>query len=589
MKPILEPTRKTPYSHWLIILLLVILAGVSFVFSLKYSGESKKEYPTLTIDAQISSPECAAKGGFYKDAFEIKLITNNYNCKIYYTKDGSEPTLKSLVYTKPIIIKNRTSEANVLSNIPSSPRWKPPVGDVFKGTVIRAIAVTEDNKKSLEFTRTFFVDEKGDKRYSFPILEITTNPDDLFGYKTGIYVLGKNYDDKNDYAKKDVKLDLPWWKYPSNYLKRGNNAERPANIEFYESNNRSTFQTNAGVRINGNATRGFAQKSLRINFRNEYGAETLNYKLFPNNDVTIFKSFILRNSGNDWDKTMFRDVFMQSLMSDSKLETEIYRPIIVFINGEYWGIHNLCERFDQNYISNKYKINEDSIVILEMSGNVNYGKKQDGKAFKDFLSFVENSDLSIKTNYEQMCKQIDVDNFIDFVIANVYFCNSDWPNNNVKFWRYKTNRTGDDSAKVRDGRWRWMLYDTDYGFGYTATNAYEMNLLEKAKTTGSVGIIFSGLLKNKTFTDKFIATFQYRLNNNFKTEAVIAKINTFETTFAPEIREHIDRWRVIGSESKWKNFVQELRDFATKRPTFQVKQVNEFFKLSEANKISIKK
>ncbi len=589
MQPILQPKRTTSLSIKLAAVVVFVIAVIAFVFSLKYAGESKKEYPDLTFDTQIPFPECEQKGGFYAEPFDLKMTITGGNYKIYYTVDGSEPSLKSPVYTKPLIITNRTGENNNLSNIPSSPRWKPPVGDVFKGTVVRAIAVTDDNKKSLEFTRTYFVDPKGSKRYSFPVVAITVNPDDLFGYKTGIYVLGKNYDDKNDYAKKDIPLDLRWWKYPSNYLKRGNNAERPAFIEFYEPENKLAFESKVGVRINGNATRGYAQKSLRINFRKEYDAEELNYKLFATKEVTKFKSFILRNSGNDWDKTMFRDAFMQSLMADSKMDIQSNRPAIVFINGEYWGIHNLCERFDENYISFKYNLPKDSIIILEMSGNVYYGKKRDATDFKELLAFIKSNDLSINANYQKVKNEMDIDNFIDFVITNVYYCNSDWPNNNVKYWRYKTTPTGNDSAGIKDGRWRWMLYDTDYGFGFTGSDAIQMNLLEKAKTTGSVGVLFSGLLKNKQFTDKFITAFQTRLNTSFRETFVISKINEFETAFAPEMEENINRWRFMGSFSKWKSNVQDLRDFAGKRPEIQAKQLNDFFRLTEKNKITIKK
>ncbi len=589
MKPILQSKRKTSLSLKLVIVVVSVIAVVSFIWSVKYAGESHREYPDLVFNPELHAPECETQGGFYTEAFEIKLVTNTNNCKIYYTLDGSEPSLKSAVFVKPIIIKSRTSELNNLSAIPSSPRWKPPVGDVFKGTVVRAIVVTNDNKKSSELTRTFFVDEKGRKRYSLPVVAITVNPDDMFGYKNGIYVLGKNYDDKNDYVKKDMQLDLPWWKYPSNYLKRGNNAERPAYIEFYENDNHLAFEYGVGVRINGNATRGYAQKSLRINFRKEYGAEMLTYKLFPANEVINFKSFILRNSGNDWDKTMFRDAFMQSLMADSKMDIQSNRPAVVFINAEYWGIHNICERFDENYISRKYKIHKDSIIILEMSGNVFYGKKQDGKDFKELLTFIQTNDISVNSNYEKIIKQIDIDNFIDFLITNIYYCNSDWPNNNVKYWRYKAKERGNDSAKVRDGRWRWMLYDTDYGFGFTGNDAYEVNLLEKAKTTGSVGIIFSGLLKNKLFVNTFISVFRHHLNTFYNATEVAKKINDFEALFSPEMEENINRWRVIGSYSNWKSNVKVLRDFATHRPAIQVKQLNEFFKLSDSEKITLKK
>lgn len=577
-----KQSNSFPLGAFLLVVFAVLIA---FVFSLKYAGVNKAEFPELVEDKQIPTPTCSHNDAFYKEPFSLTLSVSQPN-KIYFTTDGSQPSLKSELYTHPIHIENRSEELNNLSMIPTSPRWKPPLGNVFKGTVVRAIAVTDDNKKGPEFIRTFFVNEKKSMPYSLPVLALTVNTDDLFGFKKGIYVLGKNYEDKDDYIKKNRRLDLPWWEYPSNYLKRGDNAERPVHIEFIEDGELS-FSHNAGVRINGNATRGYSQKSLRICFDEKYGTPQLNYSLFPDLPLNQFNSFVLRNSGNDWDKTMFRDAFMQSLMKGSKLDIQAYRPAIVFINAEYWGLHNIRERFDEHYISNKYKIPTDSIVVLELGGNLFFGKKDDDKSFHSLLSFVSKKDLSKAANYEYVKEQVDVENFADFIIANVYFCNDDWPNNNVKFWRYKTNVVK-DSIGSKDGRWRWMLYDTDWGFGYTGNLAYQMNLLEKAKQTGSVGILFSALLQNEHFCEFFKQRFSYWLNTAFKTEYVIGRINEMQHTLEPEMVENINRWRKMESYEKWLKNVEVMRDFARERPAIQVQQLNSFLGLAGDKKVVLK-
>lgn len=525
------------------------------------------------MDSRLSVPECDAKGGFYSDVFTITLKSEQEN-KIYYTLDGSVPSLKSEIYKGPVAIYNRTKYPSIFSSIPTSPRWQPPLGDVFKGTVLRAICVSNDNKKSKELVHTFFIDEKGVNRYSFPVVSLTVDPDDFFGYKDGIYVLGKNYEDKRDYIKKKIPLNLPWWEYPSNYLKRGANGERNVHIEFFENNGNKGFETDAKIQINGNATRGFSQKALRISFSKKYGIEKLDYFLFPDKEQHIFDSFILRNSGNDWSKTLFRDVLLQSLMKDTKLDMQAYRPVIVFINAEYWGIHTLRERLDENYIANKYHISADSIFMIEADENLSF-KDKGYKEFENFIKFIKKNNLSDKMNYNQVKKLMDVDNFIDFVIANVYCSNSDWPGNNVKLWRYKAIENGNDSVGIRDGRWRWMLYDTDWGFGFTDEEGYRLNLLEKAKEIGSIGIIFDGLLKNETFRQQFTKRFEFHLQNTFKAEIVIAKINELHDQLMPEMPEHINRWRVIGSFKKWEEYVDELRLFAQKRPEIQTQQLYE--------------
>lgn len=573
MKPILKQKKKLPLSIKLTAFFLLVIISVFVIININHK-EVDQTANELIADLQLLPPQCTDNGGFYKESLSITLIPSPAT-KIYYTLDGSEPTTESTIYTEPIRIKNQTEEPNNFSNIPTSPRWQPPLETVFKGTVIRAISVI-DNKKSKELVRTFFIDEKGNQKYTLPVIALTVNKEDLFGYKNGIYVLGKNYEDKRDYIKKNISFELPWWSYPANYLKRGINAERPVYIEFFEPESKNSFAQNAGLRINGNATRGFAQKSLRIYFDDQYGNKPLNYMLFPDNGTTHYNSFILRNSGNDWNKTMFRDALMQSLMASSTLCVQAYRPGIVFINAEYWGIHNIRERFDENYLANKYKINKDSIVILELNGKLFYGKKKDENDFQQLLNFFKKNDLSLDSNYEYIKKRIDIENFMDHIIMNVYFCNSDWPGNNVKFWKTKTIIETPDSMQFKDGRWRWVLSDTDWGLGCTGADAVQLNLLEKATKVGSIGIIFRGLLKNEKFSEQFFSRFNYYIKNTFDSEYLILKIDKFQKTLAPEMTDHINRWRVIGSYQNWEDNVQELRNFALIRPAIQLDQLNRF-------------
>jgi hypothetical protein len=168
---------------------------------------------------------------------------------------------------------------------------------------------------------------------------------------------------------------------------------------------------------------------------------------------------------------------------------------------------------------------------------------------------------------------------MDVIIANVYFCNSDWPSNNVRFWKYKG--TGIDSSGFQ-GKWRWMLYDTDWGLGYTGKQDYNLNLLEKASTTGSLGIIFKGLLQNESFFNAFIKRFKFHLDTTFDADNVIEKINRFEKILAPEMNDQINRWRNISSYTEWLSNMEDLRNFARKRPAIQQQQLDNFITIYKA-------
>lgn len=574
MRAIQKSNYQLPlFLKWVIVLICIIALTTLFI-SIKYAGKNKTGYPLLSLNEQLAVPTCDHKGGFVTQPFYLQLHSENELSTIYYTLDGTEPSLKSSVYTGPVLIGKPAYGLHGLASIPTSPRWMPAIDDVNTATVLRAITVTSNNKKSRELIRTFFIEQQGEKRYTLPVVALTINPEDFFDYKKGIYVLGKNYEDKRDYIRKNIPLDLPWWQYPSNYLKKGNNSSRPIHIEFYDEKTNGGFEQNATVRIHGNKTRGFSQKSLRIIFNENKTGQLLNYPLFQGDSINKFSTLVLRNGGNDWSKTLFRDEFMQSLMSDTKMEQQRYRPCIVFLNGEYWGIHNIRERYDEYYFSIKYNLSPDSLIILESGTTLLHGKKSDLNEFVQLLHFVKNNDLHKDVVYRQFKRMVDMENLMDFIIANVYCANADWQE---KIWRYRTTVIS-DSLHVKDGRWRWVLYDMDWGFGYTGTGAVELNMLDAMNSKGCIGVIFHELLKNQEFIKTFKERFNYHLNTTFEPRHVLKKIDAFEQLLKPEMQEHINRWRVIGSLNKWENNVQELRDFALKRPSVQRSQLDKFLK-----------
>lgn len=565
MKPIKSSTRKKPALEWVLLGLLCLIPLYLYLYP---APVEPLQQETIVTDS-LAAPACNLSSGFYEDHITVNLKSEPA-VKIYYTLDGTLPGKSSLLYSDAFTLDKKSTEP-VLSLIPTSPRWKTPVGDLPLGVVLRAVTIA-GNKMSEELVRTFFLGNQNLKHDD--VISLVVEPEDLFGYQDGIYVLGKTYSDKDNYIKDNVNLDQPWWKYPANYIEKGTHTERNTFVEYFEKGS-SRFSCPAKIRINGNATRGFAQKSLRLNF-----VDALKYKIFPEDTLQRFTSLILRNSGNDWNKTMFRDVLMQRLMENSALLTINYKPVIVFINGEYWGVHNLCPRTDKEFIASRYGVEGELISLLEVSeGKINGAKKSTVKEFDELVSFLRNNDPAQDSIYSIIRSRIDVASFSDMIISNVYFCNSDWPNNNVKFWKY----SGPISGKACcDGKWRWILYDTDWGFGYTGNNAVDMDLLAKLNQTSTVGVIFERLMVNKDFRRMFDDRFSGFLKTRFQPAAVIAKIDSLERIYKPLMQSHIDRWRVISSIKSWEDNVQDLRIFADKRSGIQKIQLDAF--LSKGNK-----
>jgi hypothetical protein len=536
---------------------IILMIVVAFFFWLQ--APAIPVVQELKLSDALVAPTSLLRSGFYRDPVRVVLHCNEGE-QIYYTLDGSQPDPKSALYTGPFEIGDVSSSEDRYSQIPTSPRWKPPLNRVYKGTVIRAVCVNNE-RKSTELQRTIFIARN--PPYSLPVVSIICTPDDLFGFSNGIYVMGKRYENKDFYLRKDVRLDAPWWEYPGNYLKRGKEGQRDAGFEYIESDG-TVLQQHAQIGINGNATRGFPQKSLRVKF-----AETPGRSLFSSGQKS--RTIILRNSGNDWSRTMFRDALMKSLLTGFNVDKQEHKHVQVFINGEYWGIHDMCDRLDAERLARLHSVPEDSIVIIE-SDQLSEGPKKGLREFKQLIKFFKTTDLSSQSGYLKAQQLIDVSSFMDFLIANIYFANSDWPNNNVKCWK----TTGDSTA-----RWRWMVYDLDWGFGGSDPQAYNMNLLPKATQVGSVGVIFTALLQNRDFRQEFLHRYEGYMKKNFAPAGVETRISSFEQLLQGEMPEHISRWRAIGSMEQWRENVDELRTFAIKRPAIQMQQLYSFMQAIE--------
>jgi hypothetical protein len=186
----------------------------------------------------------------------------------------------------------------------------------------------------------FFIGDELYERYNFPVFSLVTDSLNLFQYDTGIYIPGVKFE------------EIGWQWYPyGNYRERGRDWERISHISFFEENRNLIFETNSGIRVRGSGSACNPQKSLGIYFRNEYGVNKIDYQIFEDSNVQFFKRLILRSSGNDMLKTHFRDAVLTELLKPLDLELQNFRPAILFINGEYWGIHGIREKLDEYYIT----------------------------------------------------------------------------------------------------------------------------------------------------------------------------------------------------------------------------------------------
>ncbi|MFH1197108.1 MAG: CotH kinase family protein [bacterium] len=501
-----------------------------FLFNEATPGDSNDTEGFLTT---ASAPQFLTAAGFYSNPIAVELSSESPEEKIYYTLDGSEPSDSSTLYTAPI--------------------------DLLKTTVVRAKTYGTGVLPGKTITNTYFINFDTE----LTTVSLSTTPANLFDEDYGIYVLGKHA------SPDDPHFGANYWE----------DWERPVHVELFEQNTTQSFSIDAGIKIFGGWSRAFPQKSVAIFARSEYGTSEIDYKFFEDTPISEFESFVLRNSGNDWQFTLVRDGLMTTLVNNTEIDKQAFRPAVVFINAEYWGIHNIREKINEHFISSHHNIDADSIEMTvsdngEMELRIN-------EHYSSLADFVERNNLSTQSNYDYVCTQIDIENFIDYHVAQIYFDNTDWPGNNIKIWR-STNP---------GGKWRWIMFDTDFGFGLYDVNGYKHNTLAFATQANGPGwpnppwstLFLRKLLQNQLFKNEFINRFCDFANTRFLSDSILAKIDLFASYIEDEMPRHFGRW---NQPESWTAEVARLKTFANYRPEYMRLFYKQYFQLGNTIKIN---
>lgn len=524
----------------------------------------------------------SAESGFFTEPFGLELSPAKPGLKVYYTTDGSEPNENSTLYTEPIMLENRTSEPNVLSahtDITISEWQIPiPINKVKKANIIRAAAYDDSGRVGEIVTQTYFVGLDREKLYGgVPVISLVTPEDGLFGYENGIYVLGKAHDDFLAADPKNAFVEP--WHQEANFTRRGKEWERVTSLEYFDTDGGGFSQT-VGLRTMGAASRNECQKSFRITARGEYGKKNVKYEIIPGNQrsdktgaVEKYKSFVLRNGGNDCGGTKFRDPLIQSLVADRAFDTLRSRPVIVFLNGEYWGLYTLTEDYSDNYIENNYGIDKKNVVIIKR-GELEEGEEGDEALFTEMYDYIMNNDMSDGDNYAKAAEMLDMQGFADLCAMHIYINNEDgvFQNNNYRFWRV---RKPDGTCEQSDGKWRILAYDTEYSTGVydggqsSDFDTLDMALKGKGKLTKELDEppckLFLKLLDNQSFKDMFIMSLCDMRNICFEKNHAVAEMNKFADKYRPLVKESCERYGHDPGEfdrSLWglENFINNRYD-----------------------------
>ncbi|MBE6559007.1 MAG: hypothetical protein E7661_08400 [Ruminococcaceae bacterium] len=530
-------------------------------------------------------------GGIYTEQQTLTLSAPD-GYTVYYTVNGEDPREADAgVYTEPLVLTDTSRLVwGPLIKACGDAMGKPyyPNTAMFPGAwVVKAYGICDaDGSTTPLTTQTYFVGRMFDD-VTLDMVSVTLDPEDFIGRK-GIY----------------------------NNANGGTTEERDkvaAYIEFFTSKdvaNATDGRVYAGwseIAMNGKGSLGMTQKSFRILFKNTIEGEedmgenlaTMSYDLFgdyaattPDGErITWYRHLLLRNGGGDMSgstisRSHFGDAYIQRVDRFLGADIMASNSVMVYVNGEFWGIYNTRDRLDTKYFEGKYGIPEEDFTMLECphplvyGWNVDYvtayGDPAEAKVFMDLIQFCRTNDLSIPENYQYVADRVDIDGLIDFFCAQIYLCCSDWPSNNIKVWR-------NTDPDLMDTKWHFCIVDTDHGVGLNSS--VDTDLFGVINDVSVMGSLFNRLCGNQSFRDQFIARFIWCLEFYFEPQWMLSELEDMMTPIRPQMQYQLDRWRAtdgsLTSYELWDHYIGVIEDFVQRRPAYAKAQLMSWAGLNE--------
>lgn len=470
---------------------------------------------------QTNAPVFNLKAGFYQGDQRLSISADG-SAEIYYTLDGSEPTKE----------KGQRYQGEITLN---------------HNTPVRAAAFREGELPSNVTAATYFINERN---INLPVVSVVVDPEYLYDEQIGMFVRGKR-----NGVEVPSGCGGPDAGRKANYM---TDWDRPANFELFDDGKKEQINQELKIGNFGACSRTKFVKSIKVNAGKVYGDNELDYPIFKEKPNLRWKSVVLRNSGNDFGRAYLRDGFMQTVACRTGVDHQAYQPSVVFLNGQYYGMLNIRERTNKDFVFSNYGYSEDEIYI-NVGGHANKGTTYDKV---DKLSKLSESEMNAPGRFDEINSLIDVNEFLDYFLAEIYCNNTDWPGGNIKAWKPKDG-----------GRWRWILYDTDFGLSLYSKN-YNGNGISTAKKNDA----FAGFIKNEEVKSRFLAKCYVHFATTYQPERMLAILDSMKQDINQEARVYerylSDNRAVEGSFDENINLIKE---FVEKRIPYVQGHVNKAF------------
>ena len=504
----------------------------------------------LRLFSQTEEVLFSHQGGFYDEPFALSLGCTDWNSQIRFTTNGDTPTVTSKRYEAPLLLDESLYSTSNIYTLPIAPVFEPFVPDsVQHAVVIRAAAFDEEGNRISEVaTQTYLIRSMGCDHHGLAVVSVCCDSLSLFDYNTGILVPGVHFDPE---APENT----------GNYFQRGREWERLANVEFYEPNSTGINQQ-CGLRTHGNRARKAAAKGLNIYAREEYGKKRFKHRFFDTTQIKSFKHLVLKPFSTLWPYVGIQDQLANRMALQIGLEAPNSRPVVLYLNGEYWGIYFLQEKLDDHYLEDHFGFVPEQCNIIGGNGINGFTGDWDvevesgsGESFEQMMDWLEDADLSDSANYAYVSSLIDIDNFIDYQILETFIANTDWPANNMRCWQ-------------ADGsQWRFAFFDGDASLMDTTFDVLE-NATYVAEgqwyTGGTSTLLFRRLLENNDFKIRFSSRVDELCNSVMQFDATAALLEEIVQALRMELPGQIARFGYPDNMDYWNwgcHLVEEfLRD-----------------------------
>lgn len=555
--------KKTSLSLKLVLILLCLVGCTASADTPPVNQNDlqlieSEEKSSVSVTASVSP-------AIYNTGEEPSEVSFEYDSQdgsvvLRYTTNYSEPDADSTEYDgEPIEIKYSDTKDGYT-----------------KQATIRC-ALFKDGERISEIENFVYMSAP-EGRFEFPVYNIYSNKRNFYSNDTGILVPGKLAAEGNPEGWQ------PWYSN-ANYYGRGIEWERPIGLTIFNSNGTLAFNTNCGVRVSGGYTRVNKQKSLRLYARKTYTPDSgvFEYSFWDglrgsqtDTPVSFSDTVLLRGGSNNESNAIYTTPSLLMLLDGTDLDRPAISPVIEYINGIYYGVVMQLEDYDPDYFLQHYGIEEEDLSTIKGTAPelmrttgwyLDDGPEGEEDELINALSFISKNKMNDPENYKKATEMIDIQNFIEYMAFEAYLGNSDWPDNNLRAWRYNKNGYDPDAEGVYDGRWRFLTKDLDLSFGY---GSFDVNSNPYAAIKGSSTLLlknaYTSLMKNEEFADLFYSFMCTLADSVVSPERCEHMFDLMQVYMGRETAISIESCGVAsGSRSTWNWGFDVLRDYSMNR------------------------